>query len=60
MAGGLLSLVSQGQQSVLLYGTPSKTFFKTIKNNVILEYFFFLNLRANFYKYIINALLSPL
>ena len=29
MAGGLLSLVSQGQQSVLLYGNPSKTFFKT-------------------------------
>ena len=29
MAGGLLSLVSQGQQSVLLYGNPSKTFFKS-------------------------------
>ena len=29
MAGGLLSLVSQGQQSILLYGNPSKTFFKT-------------------------------
>ena len=29
MAGGLLSLVSQGQQSVILYGNPSKTFFKT-------------------------------
>lgn len=29
MAGGLLSLVSQGQQSIILYGNPSKTFFKT-------------------------------
>ena len=29
MAGGLLSLVSQGNQSIILYGNPSKTFFKT-------------------------------
>ena len=29
MAGGLLSLVSQGQQSIILYGNPTKTFFKT-------------------------------
>lgn len=29
MAGGLLSLVSQGQQSIILFGNPSKTFFKT-------------------------------
>jgi len=29
MAGGLLSLVSQGQQSIILFGNPSKTFFKS-------------------------------
>jgi hypothetical protein len=29
MAGGLLNLVSEGQQNVLLNGNPSKTFFKT-------------------------------
>ena len=29
MAGGLLSLISSGQQSIILYGNPSKTFFKT-------------------------------
>ena len=28
MAGGLMSLVSEGQQSVILNGNPSKTFFK--------------------------------
>jgi hypothetical protein len=28
MAGGLLNLVSEGQQSVVLFGNPSKTFFK--------------------------------
>jgi Major capsid protein N-terminus/Large eukaryotic DNA virus major capsid protein len=29
MAGGLLNLVSQGQQNLILNGNPSKTFFKT-------------------------------
>ena len=29
MAGGLLSLVSQGQQNIILNGNPSKTFFKS-------------------------------
>ena len=29
MAGGLLNLVSQGQQNILLNGNPSKTFWKT-------------------------------
>lgn len=29
MAGGLLQLVSQGQQNILLNGNPTKTFFKT-------------------------------
>ena len=29
MAGGLLNLSSQGQQSIILNGNPSKTFFKT-------------------------------
>jgi len=29
MAGGLLNLVSEGQQNVILNGNPSKTFFKT-------------------------------
>lgn len=29
MPGGLLSLVSQGQQSIILFGNPSKTFFKS-------------------------------
>jgi|TARA_B110000093_G_C12972471_1_gene413726 hypothetical protein len=29
MAGGLLQLVSEGQQNILLNGNPSKTFFKT-------------------------------
>ena len=29
MPGGLLSLISEGQQSILLYGNPSKTFFKS-------------------------------
>jgi len=29
MAGGLMSLVSQGQQNIILNGNPSKTFFKT-------------------------------
>jgi hypothetical protein len=29
MAGGLLNLVSYGQDSLLLYGNPQKTFFKT-------------------------------
>jgi hypothetical protein len=29
MAGGLLNLVSQGQQNVILNGNPSKTFWKT-------------------------------
>jgi hypothetical protein len=28
MAGGLLNLVSQGQQNIILNGNPSKTFFK--------------------------------
>ena len=28
MAGGLLNLVSHGQESILLYGNPDKTFFK--------------------------------
>ena len=30
MAGGLLSLVSQGQQNVILNGNPSKTFWKAV------------------------------
>jgi hypothetical protein len=30
MAGGLLQLVSQGQQNVILNGNPSKTFFKSV------------------------------
>lgn len=30
MAGGLLNLVSQGQQNILLNGNPSKSFFKCI------------------------------
>ena len=30
MAGGLLQLVSQGQQNVILNGNPSKTFFKCV------------------------------
>ena len=30
MAGGLLQLVSQGQQHVILNGNPSKTFFKSV------------------------------
>ena len=30
MAGGLLSLVSQGQQSIILFGNPSKTFLKAL------------------------------
>lgn len=29
MTGGLMNLVSQGQQNILLNGNPSKTFFKT-------------------------------
>ena len=29
MAGGLLQLVSQGQQNIILNGNPSKTFFKS-------------------------------
>ena len=29
MGGGLLNLVSQGQQNIILNGNPSKTFFKT-------------------------------
>ena len=29
MAGGLLNLVSEGQQNIILNGNPSKTFFKT-------------------------------
>jgi len=29
MAGGLLNLVSQGQQNIILNGNPSKTFFKS-------------------------------
>jgi len=29
MAGGLLNLVSEGGQSIILFGNPSKTFFKT-------------------------------
>ena len=29
MAGGLMNLVSQGQQNILLNGNPSKTFFKS-------------------------------
>ena len=29
MAGGLMSLVSEGQQNIILNGNPSKTFFKT-------------------------------
>lgn len=29
MAGGLMNLVSQGQQNIILNGNPSKTFFKT-------------------------------
>ena len=29
MAGGLMSLVSQGQQNIILNGNPSKTFFKS-------------------------------
>ena len=29
MAGGLLNLVSAGQQNVILNGNPSKTFWKT-------------------------------
>ena len=28
MAGGLLNLVSQGQQNIILNGNPSKTFWK--------------------------------
>ena len=28
MAGGLMNLVSQGQQNIVLNGNPSKTFFK--------------------------------
>ena len=30
MAGGLMQLVSQGQQNILLNGNPSKTFFKSV------------------------------
>ena len=29
MAGGLMNLVSEGQQNIILNGNPSKTFFKT-------------------------------
>ena len=29
MAGGLMQLVSQGQQNIILNGNPSKTFFKS-------------------------------
>ena len=29
MAGGLMNLVSQGQQNIILNGNPSKTFFKS-------------------------------
>jgi hypothetical protein len=29
MAGGLLNLISEGQQNIILNGNPSKTFFKT-------------------------------
>ena len=28
MAGGLMQLVSEGQQNIILNGNPSKTFFK--------------------------------
>ena len=34
MAGGLLSLISEGQQSIILYGNPSKTFFKTTYSKI--------------------------
>lgn len=30
MAGGLMNLVSQGQQNIILNGNPSKTFFKSV------------------------------
>lgn len=30
MAGGLMQLVSQGQQNIILNGNPSKTFFKSV------------------------------
>jgi len=30
MAGGLLNLVSHGQENVLLFGNPQKTYFKTV------------------------------
>ena len=29
MAGGLMQLVAQGQQNIILNGNPSKTFFKS-------------------------------
>jgi len=29
MPGGLMQLVSEGQQNIILNGNPSKTFFKT-------------------------------
>ena len=32
MTGGLMNLVSQGQQNIMLNGNPSKTFFKTTYN----------------------------
>jgi hypothetical protein len=34
MAGGLLSLISEGQQSIILYGNPSKTFFKSTYSKI--------------------------
>ena len=30
MGGGLLNLLSKGQESVILYGNPQKTYFKLL------------------------------
>ena len=34
MAGGLLNLVSHGQENLLLYGNPKKTFFKAVYKTI--------------------------
>ena len=42
MPGGLMNLVAEGNQNIILNGNPSKTFFKTVYSkytNFGLQYF---------------------
>lgn len=37
MAGGLLNLVSEGQQNIILNGNPEKTFWKSTYKNILIS-----------------------